>query len=619
METPSVRKLLRERNHLMVVDGILYRTTHQEGQPVKQLVLPESFRDTALKGIHDEVGHPGKEKTLWLARQRFYWPGLEHDVNKWVENCGRCIRRKAPVQLAQLNPIHTTRPMELVCIDFLSLERSKGGYEHILVITDHFTRYAQAIPCRNQTAHTTAKALYENFIRYYSFPERLHSDQGRNFESKVIKELCRLAGTAKSRTTPYHPMGNGSVERQNQTLLKMLGTLDPDKKCDWKSYVGPLVQAYNATRSDATGYSPHYLMFGWNPRIAIDLVLGINNNAGDVDKQGYVNKLRQRLQYAYKTAAAEADKNATKSKKRYDQKVSAARLETGDRVLVRLVGHQGKHKIADKWEQHPYKVIAMPNPDIPVYEVKRENGQGPVRKLHRNMLLQFNAIPPLSQSQRTSTVIQPDSHSPKTVDTAKNRNPTYSSSSETDSESTSSDRYIIPQRRRKQRVLSPIPPVMSDTRFEPVTDQTRESVSEHLTTQSTEQASLEAGAMEGPPFVSSSGNAQTAQHTSVEQSTDQTSVNQTSADQTSAYQTSANQTFADQTSVNQTSVDQTSANQTSADQTSVEQMQTTLDQPESPMARPVSPMVRPKRLRRPPDRYGDWVGTVAADAQIIFV
>ena len=151
---------------------------------------------------------------------------------------------------------------------------SAGGYEHILVITYHFTRYAQAIPTRNQSAKTTAIILFDNSICHYGFPSWLHSDQGRNFKSKVIRELFSIAHIDKSMTIPYHPMVNGMPERFNQTLLNMLGTLEDVQKSDWKTYVPSLVHAYSSTRHENTRYLPHFLMFGRHPRLAVDAFLG---------------------------------------------------------------------------------------------------------------------------------------------------------------------------------------------------------------------------------------------------------------------------------------------------------------------------------------------------------
>ena len=186
-------KYIREWSRLSLVDGVLYRNTILNNVQTRQLVLPLHFRSIILKQLHDDLGHQGRDRTLSLVRSRFYWPGLENDVEEKIKNCGRCIRRKTPVKpSAELVNINSSQPMELLCIDFLSLERSKGGHEHILVVTDHFTRYAQAFPTRNQLAKTTAKILFENFVVHYGFPARIHSDQGRNFESSLLRNCVVL-------------------------------------------------------------------------------------------------------------------------------------------------------------------------------------------------------------------------------------------------------------------------------------------------------------------------------------------------------------------------------------------------------------------------------------------
>ena len=100
----------------------------------------------------------------------------------------------------------------MVTIDFLHLEKGSSGNEYILMIVDHFTKFVQAYPTRNKSTKTVAKHLYNDFILRFGIPTKLLSDQGGEFESKVIHELSELAGVDKLRTTPYHPQTNGLCE-----------------------------------------------------------------------------------------------------------------------------------------------------------------------------------------------------------------------------------------------------------------------------------------------------------------------------------------------------------------------------------------------------------------------
>ena len=273
-------------------------------------------------------------------------------------------------------------------MDYLSLEPSKGNIENVLVITDHFTRYALAYPSKTQTAQATARILWDNFICHYGFPEKFISDQGRNFESDLIKELCKIAGVKKLHTTPYHPQGNGQCERFNSTLCNMLGTLSEEEKSDWKSYLGCMTHAYNCTKHASTTYSPYYLMFGRHPRLPIDVEFGLpKSNSGDnSSKSRYVQKLRRRLNYAFQKATKVANQQASKYKSSYDKSIKGPQLQEKDLVLLKIVAHKGRHKLQDKWEPEEYVVVEQPIAGTPVYRVQPVTG-GNIRTLHRNLLL----------------------------------------------------------------------------------------------------------------------------------------------------------------------------------------------------------------------------------------
>lgn len=137
--------MLKQWKHFELRNGLLTRAQQCHGQTVYQLVLPVVFRPTVFKLLHDDMGHMRWERTYDLIRSRFYWPQMATDMEYQIKACGRCMRQKSqPERAAPLVNIRTSRPMELVRIDFLSLEPDSKNTEDILVITDHFTKYAVA-------------------------------------------------------------------------------------------------------------------------------------------------------------------------------------------------------------------------------------------------------------------------------------------------------------------------------------------------------------------------------------------------------------------------------------------------------------------------------------------
>ena len=173
-------------------------------------------------------------------------------------------------------PIEATHPLEIIHMDFLTIESGKIDKDvNVLVVTDYFTRYAQTFITTSQTASVVAKTLWEKFFVHYGLPEKILSDQGHNFESSLISELCKLCQVKKLQTMPYRPQTNGQCECFNVTLISMLGTLPEKAKVTWPEQISTLVHAYNCTRSNATGFSPYFLMYGRHPLLPIDVEYGV--------------------------------------------------------------------------------------------------------------------------------------------------------------------------------------------------------------------------------------------------------------------------------------------------------------------------------------------------------
>ena len=189
----------------------------------------------------------------------------------------------------------------------------------------------------NHTAYNTAGVLYNNFFSVFGFPQKLMSDQGTEFTRDVITAMCKLLGIEKIRTTRYHPQTNGSAERVHQTLQRMIGKLDPEKCWKWPKHIGSVLIAYNATRSQVTGYSPYFLMFRQRPRLPVDLLFPTVNTrewTRTIDK--YVKALYERLTECLQLMQESASKEAKRQKQLYDTRVGAVELYPGDRVLVCL-------------------------------------------------------------------------------------------------------------------------------------------------------------------------------------------------------------------------------------------------------------------------------------------
>ena len=209
------------------------------------------------------MGHQGIDKVYQRILKRFEWPGMKKACEKWVTACLSCQQVKDPRKLRfPLQSIESSEFNEMVQIDHQKICMTDSSYNQVLVMIDHFTKYAEAVPCITASAEETCDHLINTWIARHGCPMTFQSDNGTAFVGELTKELMRRSQVAQAHSTTYHPQTNGLVERQNRTLVSMLRLYCSRYMTDWARYLPQGMRAYNSTQHSTTGVSPHMMLTG---------------------------------------------------------------------------------------------------------------------------------------------------------------------------------------------------------------------------------------------------------------------------------------------------------------------------------------------------------------------
>ena len=393
------RQLVQMWSSLKVDNSVLWRLCIDGRSQHLQLVLPSVVRESVLQDLHSGSmgGHVGESKMMHLVRERYYWPGWKESVKEWCRKCRTCSTRKMapPSKRAPLQTLQAGYPLQIVAVDILGpLPVTAQGNKYVLVACDCFTRWVEVYAIQNQEALTVAKMLVDEMFCRFSPPEQLHSDQGRQFEADLLKEVCTLLQIHKTRTTAYHPHCNGLVERFNSKLLDMLSTTVKDHKMDWDQCIRRVCLAYNSSVHASTGYSPFYLMYGRQVNLPVDLMYGSTPHEactlGD-----YAHTLRNNLTEAYVLARRKGITEHNRQKALYDVKVHGAPYQVGDWVWLHspAVPRGQCRKLHHPWTG-PFKVVECIGECD--YKIKSKNGKM-IRVVH------FDRLKPFVPGTRTET------------------------------------------------------------------------------------------------------------------------------------------------------------------------------------------------------------------------
>ena len=405
------RALCAQWTYLIVRNGILYRKwakdEEQGVEPLFQLVTPVKLRSKTFHEVHSSP--LGTKRVIAQVRRRFYWPRCKSDLKRWCRECSICAQIKpGPGHKARMKQIPTGCRLDRVHIDVMGeLPETDNGNKYILVLTDHFSKWAHAWALPNQLVLTVADAVMTDFFMVFGLPRQIHTDQGPNFESHLFSQMCRMLGIEKTRTTPYRPQSDGHVERYNRTLQQMLKAYVNDNRDDWDDHLPYVMAAYRATRHESTGCTPNKLFLHSENTLPIDLMAGSPPEEEEhwhcpVE---YIEWTRQVMVGVHQKVYENLKQSLVRQKRNYDLRSRPTQYTVGQFVW-RWYPPLAKRKLGKGWVG-PYKVVACPTNLNCV--IQRSPESKTVRVHVDHLKLNYGEAPQEWQLEDTEEPDQPES------------------------------------------------------------------------------------------------------------------------------------------------------------------------------------------------------------------
>jgi len=331
-------------------------------------------------------GHQGIARTLSRIRLEHNWRGITMDVEEYISKCEYCqknkLSRKTKMPLTITDT--PTRPFEKCALDIVGpLTVTTNGNKYILTFQDNLTKLSKAIPLANQEAGTVAKEFVTKIVFEHGMPEKILTDQGRNFTSEIFKNICKLLKIEKIQTTAYHPESNGALERSHRTLAEYLRHYINGDQTDWDEWLPYAMFTYNTTPHSATGFTPFELTYGHQASI---LPTALKKSPKlTYSYEDYAQELRERIRATNQLAKEHLEQEKERAKQQYDKTINKRTFKVGDKVLLHdeTVRRGRSKKLEPQWIG-PY-VITEKNSDLN-YTIKR--GRKTTR-IHANRIKPF--------------------------------------------------------------------------------------------------------------------------------------------------------------------------------------------------------------------------------------